>query len=76
MSEQTAAVKNGWMNRALNTIEVIGNKLPDPAVLFALLMVIVWGLSWLFSGMTFTEIDPRSGQQVQIVNGSWSEGAP
>ncbi len=68
MSEQTAAVNNGWMNRALNTIEVIGNKLPDPAVLFALLMVIVWGLSWLFSGMTFTEIDPRSGQQVQIVN--------
>ena len=35
MSEQTTAVENnGWMNRALNTIEVVGNKLPDPAVLF------------------------------------------
>ncbi|CAM5184802.1 AbgT family transporter [Alishewanella longhuensis] len=68
MSEQTAATNNGWMNRALNTIEVVGNKLPDPAVLFALLMVIVWGMSWLFSGMTFSEIDPRTGQQIQIVN--------
>lgn len=69
MSDQTAAVeKNGWMNRALNTIEVVGNKLPDPAVLFALLMVIVWVLSWLFSGVTFTELDPRTGEGIQIVN--------
>ncbi len=69
MSEQTAtAEKAGWLNRALNTIEVVGNKLPDPAVLFALLMVVVWVISWLLSGVTFTELDPRSGQQIQIVN--------
>ena len=69
MSEQTAtAEKAGWLNRALNAIEVVGNKLPDPAVLFALLMVIVWVISWLLSGVTFTELDPRSGQQIQIVN--------
>ncbi|MDP4536593.1 AbgT family transporter [Alkalimonas collagenimarina] len=69
MSDQTAAVENnGWMNRALNTIEVVGNKLPDPAVLFALLMVLVWILSWLFSGVTFNELDPRTGEGIQIVN--------
>ncbi|MDP5207207.1 AbgT family transporter, partial [Alishewanella sp. SMS9] len=68
MSEQTAANNNGWMNRALNTIEVVGNKLPDPAVLFALLMVIVWVTSWLLSGVSFDELDPRSGQQIAIVN--------
>ncbi|WP_333607867.1 AbgT family transporter [Arsukibacterium sp.] len=69
MSElATADVKNGWMNRALNTIEVVGNKLPDPAVLFALLMVIVWGLSWLLSGVTFNELHPRTGESIQIIN--------
>ena len=47
MSEQNAAAeKSSWLNRALNAIEVVGNKLPDPAVLFALLMFVVWGLSW------------------------------
>ncbi len=69
MSEQATAVeKNGWMNRALNTIEVVGNKLPDPAVLFALLMVIVWVLSWLLSGVSFTELHPKTGEAIQIVN--------
>jgi hypothetical protein len=29
-------VKQGWLNRSLNAIERVGNKLPDPAVLFAL----------------------------------------
>ena len=69
MSEQITAVeKNGWINRALNTIEVVGNKLPDPAVLFALLMVIVWVLSWLLSGVSFDELNPRTGEAIQIVN--------
>ncbi|WP_423187009.1 AbgT family transporter [Alishewanella sp. d11] len=68
MSEQIAAKETGWMNRALNTIEVVGNKLPDPAVLFALLMGIVWLLSWLFSGVSFSEINPRTGETIQIIN--------
>ncbi len=68
MSEQIAAKENGWMNRALNTIEVVGNKLPDPAVLFALLMGIVWLLSWLLSGVSFSEVNPRTGETIQIIN--------
>lgn len=69
MSEQTAtAAKSGWLNRALNAIEVVGNKLPDPAVLFALLMVVVWLTSWLLSGMTFAEVDPRTGDAIKINN--------
>lgn len=69
MSEQTAtAAKSGWLNRALNAIEVVGNKLPDPAVLFALLMVVVWLSSWLLSGMTFAEVDPRTGDAIKINN--------
>lgn len=69
MSNQTTpAVKANWFSRFLNTVEYLGNKLPDPAVLFALLMVIVWVASWLLSGITFNEIDPRTGQNLQVNN--------
>ncbi|HAW94411.1 TPA: aminobenzoyl-glutamate transporter, partial [Candidatus Azambacteria bacterium] len=66
MSEQTAAVKTGWLNRALNGIEVVGNKLPDPAVLFGILMVVVWVASWLLSGVSFNEVDPRTGEAILV----------
>ena len=64
----SSAVKISWFNRSLNAIERIGNKLPDPAILFALLMFFVWGLSWALSGITFTDIDPRTGQPFQVKN--------
>ncbi|MDX1678120.1 AbgT family transporter [Arsukibacterium sp.] len=68
MSEQTAAARTGWLNRALNGIEVVGNKLPDPAMLFAILMVMVWVASWLLSGVTFNEVDPRTGEAIVVNN--------
>lgn len=69
MNQQTAtAAKSGWLNRALSAIEVVGNKLPDPAVLFALLMIVVWALSWALAGVSFTEIDPRTGAAIQVNN--------
>ncbi len=58
----------GFLNRALNTIEVVGNKLPDPAMLFLISMVIVWILSWLLAGVQFTEINPRTGEPIRILN--------
>jgi p-aminobenzoyl-glutamate transporter AbgT len=57
-----------FINRALNTIEKIGNKLPDPAALFLLLLFVVWILSWLLSNISFTEIDPRNGKPIAISN--------
>ena len=39
----------GLLGRVLNAIEVTGNKLPDPAVLFLMLMVVIWVLSWPLS---------------------------
>ncbi|MEZ5443699.1 MAG: AbgT family transporter [Lysobacterales bacterium] len=62
------APNSGWVSRALNWIERIGNRLPDPAVLFLLLMVLVWLLSWLLSGIEFAELDPRSGEPLRITN--------
>lgn len=61
-------MKKSLSERILNSIESIGNKLPDPAVLFAILLVSVWIISWLFSGISFDEIDPRTSAQIKINN--------
>jgi aminobenzoyl-glutamate transport protein len=58
----------GWMDRALNFIERIGNMLPDPAALFLILLILVWILSALLAPVTFTDIDPRTGLPIQVNN--------
>jgi aminobenzoyl-glutamate transport protein len=60
--------ERGWLNRALNFIEVVGNKLPDPAMLFLLLMVVVWILSWFLSGVQFGAQHPSTGEAISISN--------
>jgi aminobenzoyl-glutamate transport protein len=40
--------------RLLDLVERVGNKLPDPAVLFVVGLLIVWGVSALFDGHAFT----------------------
>src|SRR5690606_11864260 len=67
MTVPTAAPR-GLMARFLDVIEKAGNRLPDPAALFALLMLTVWGLSWALSGISFEAIDPRSGEPIRVVN--------
>ncbi len=52
----------------LGTVERVGNKLPDPAVLFIALLFIVWVLSWMLSYVSFDVIDPRSGEALVIRN--------
>jgi aminobenzoyl-glutamate transport protein len=66
MSETSAP--KGFVNKALDFIEKKGNKLPDPAILFLSLMVLIWVLSAIFSGVSFSEIDPRTGSAIEIVN--------
>lgn len=60
----TSTAPQGW----LGAVERIGNRLPDPAVLFIYLLVIVWLLSWLMSYLQFDLLDPRSGEPLLIVN--------
>ena len=45
-----------------------GNKLPDPAVLFLILMIITWILSAVLAPIEFAEVDPRDGKPVRVIN--------
>ncbi len=57
-----------WLERALNFIEVVGNKLPDPAVLFFLLMIAVWIASAFLAQFTFSAVHPSTGEPIQVIN--------
>lgn len=63
-----AAASRSLVTRFLDSVERVGNKLPDPAVLFLSLMLLVWLISALMANMSFTEIDPRSGDPIVIRN--------
>ncbi|NVK11174.1 MAG: AbgT family transporter [Gammaproteobacteria bacterium] len=56
------------VQRLLGKIEVVGNKLPDPAVIFLFGMLFIWALSWLMSGWSYETIDPRTGSTIVITN--------
>ncbi len=57
-----------WTMRALDKVEKVGNKLPDPAIIFAFCLFFVWILSAIFSQVSFDAIDPRSGEAVVVNN--------
>ncbi|MFD2760865.1 AbgT family transporter [Lentibacillus juripiscarius] len=60
--------KKGIFQRFLDIIERVGNKLPDPFVLFvglALLMVVV---SYIFSLFNASVVHPGSGEEIPIKN--------
>jgi aminobenzoyl-glutamate transport protein len=56
------------VSRVLNAVERVGNRLPDPALLFLLLMLATWALSAALSGVAFETLDPRSGEPLVVRN--------
>ncbi len=69
MSEQSVSEENGGiLARALDWIERVGNKLPDPALLFFFLLIVVWFLSALMSQFSYDHVDPRSGEAIAVHN--------
>jgi aminobenzoyl-glutamate transport protein len=54
--------------RFLDGVERLGNRLPDPALLFLILLGVVALVSAWLSTMTFTEIDPRTRQVIEVRN--------
>lgn len=59
---------NSLTNRFLGIVEKIGNALPHPATLFALLAGIVVVLSWLFSQFELSVPHPATGEMIKPVN--------
>lgn len=60
--------KSTWVTRALDKVEVVGNKLPDPAMIFFICLLIIWVFSAVFSQFTFSALDPRTGEAIVINN--------
>lgn len=60
--------KNNFLQRVLDSVERNGNKLPDPAILFLVLMLVIWVVSALLSPIEFTEINPRTQEPIEVVN--------
>jgi aminobenzoyl-glutamate transport protein len=49
-------------------VERAGNRLPDPALLFFLMMLATWALAALLSGTSFSTLDPRTGAPLEVRN--------
>jgi aminobenzoyl-glutamate transport protein len=64
----TGQVTNPRLQRALDWVERVGNKLPDPAVLFLLCLLAIWVISALLSDVSWTAIDPRTGNPIEVRN--------
>jgi aminobenzoyl-glutamate transport protein len=61
-----ADVRPSRLLRALNAIERVGNKLPDPVSLFIISILIVMVLSALIAGVT--AVNPATGAEVTAVS--------
>ncbi|MFC3120816.1 AbgT family transporter [Agaribacter flavus] len=57
-----------WVTRALDRVEVVGNKLPDPAIIFLICLLVVWVFSAALSHVSFDSIDPRTGEAIVVNN--------
>lgn len=60
--------KQTRLAKLLNWVEVVGNRLPDPAVLFVIALFVTWGLSALLSGHAFEVPSTAGPKPQQIVN--------
>ncbi|MGX4670543.1 AbgT family transporter [Cerasibacillus sp. JNUCC 74] len=66
--------KKNLFQKFLNGIERVGNKLPDPFILFIVLAIIVIIASSIFSMFNASVIHPGSGEELPIKNLASGEG--
>lgn len=64
MTKGLSKTNGSWLDK----IENLGNKLPDPALLFFILLLVVWVCSAFFAQLTYSHIDPRSGEAIIVKN--------
>ncbi|MGF1725069.1 AbgT family transporter [Photobacterium nomapromontoriensis] len=66
--KQAPDAPSSTMDKFLNGIERVGNKIPDPALLFFWGLVLVWILSAVLSQFDFGLVHPVTQQAVEIKN--------
>ncbi|HHY20436.1 MAG TPA: AbgT family transporter [Bacilli bacterium] len=66
--------KNSFFDKMLNRIETVGNKLPDPIVLFALMAMIILVLSAVASYFNVSAINPANQEKIVVENLLSKEG--
>jgi aminobenzoyl-glutamate transport protein len=60
--------ENGLLNKVLNNIEKVGNKLPDPVTIFMILCAVVFILSSVISKMQLSVIHPSTKEVIRSIN--------
>jgi aminobenzoyl-glutamate transport protein len=56
------------IDRVLALIEAAGNRLPDPAILFVIALVLTWLISAALAPVAFAEIDPRTSAPIRVLS--------
>ncbi len=64
--ENQSAEQQSLAVKILNWVEVAGNKLPDPAIIFAIAMLLVWVASAILDGHSFS-VPAKDGVQTKTV---------
>ncbi|MCO4756047.1 MAG: AbgT family transporter, partial [Bacteriovoracaceae bacterium] len=59
---------NNLIDKALNKVENVGNKLPDPTTIFIILTFGILAVSWLFSFIGVSAVHPATKETILIEN--------
>jgi aminobenzoyl-glutamate transport protein len=65
---ETAPGRRTLLERSLSVIERVGNALPHPGTLFALMALLVIVLSWVFSSLDLVVTHPGTHEEIRPVN--------
>ena len=60
--------RKSWVDRGLSFIERSGNKMPDPVLVFIILIAIIILASWLFSMLGTEAIHPGTSEVIRVEN--------
>ena len=60
--------ENGLLNKVLNNIEKVGNKLPDPVTIFMILCAVVFILSAVIAKRGLSVIHPSTKEVIRSIN--------
>ena len=66
--------RRGFVNRALDVVEGVGNRLPDTATLFVIIAIAILIVSWLAANAGVSAIHPKDGSVIEAVNLLTREG--